>query len=165
MKHGSITQCRTLAVLLGHSMLICCTACVATADVRELRSVQMACYMYQIFMTTIGAHTHTHTHMCIDMVPYACHNDCIRLIKNSVEVLVKINCVAVKAVWRLSSFWHWEWLYFVSDWFTHVSHKLGLSWIFFLHESVSSERNFNKFRWNIEVVQLTFSQCWYQQLL
>jgi len=137
--------------------------CVATTDARELRSVQMVCYMYHIIMTTVGAHTYVYWYDTICLSVRIKYNNCIRLIKNSVEVDLKSSCqgslmIVIFLTLRVT-------IYFVSEWLTHVSHKLGLSWIFFLHESVSSERNFNKFRWNIEVVQLTFSHYWYRQLL
>lgn len=62
---SSVQDISCIALSQDVNLLYC--HCVATTDVRELRSVQMACYMYHIIMTTVGAHTR----ICIDMIPCA----------------------------------------------------------------------------------------------
>ena len=115
--------------------------CLAITGVRELRSVQMACYMYQIFMTTIGSvsvgqvmctHMYMYSYDIICLCVRIKYNGCIRLIKNSVEVFFKINYADVKTVWWLLSVWHWEWLHilWVNDFHMLVINCLSYTYIY-----------------------------------
>jgi hypothetical protein len=59
----------------------------------------------------VCAHTHMYWYDTKCLFVLTQYNECIRLVKNSVEVCFKINYVHVKVVWWLSSVWHWQWIH------------------------------------------------------